>query len=157
MLRRVVTDVLVQVGWPETSVTTNIRCVTSQKSEDLIYTAEEDRNYLLDVSLTCPHTAKNSSLFLLSRCQRVTLSDMLTFFTFLEYLGHSHTPQLEDFSLSAVPDTFSFCHILSYPPRLEVFCCMVILYVYFCRFYCTNCQCQLIARQNSFCTLGYVF
>jgi len=44
MLRKIdwylVTDVSGQ-GCLETFVTTNLRCVTSQKSEDLIYTASE--------------------------------------------------------------------------------------------------------------------
>jgi len=30
---------------PETSLTINLRCVTSQKSEDLIYNAAEARNH----------------------------------------------------------------------------------------------------------------
>jgi len=35
------------IGCTETSVTTNLRCVTSQKSEDIIYTAAEAWNYTL--------------------------------------------------------------------------------------------------------------
>ena len=38
------------VGCPETSVTTNLRCVTSQKSEDHIYTAKEAWNHERDVT-----------------------------------------------------------------------------------------------------------
>jgi len=32
------------IGCPETSVTTNLHCVTSQKGEDLIYTAAQASN-----------------------------------------------------------------------------------------------------------------
>jgi hypothetical protein len=34
------------IGCPQTSVTSNLHCVTSQKSEDLVYTAAEDWNHV---------------------------------------------------------------------------------------------------------------
>ena len=33
------------IGCPETSVTTNLRCVKSQKNEDLVYTVAEACNH----------------------------------------------------------------------------------------------------------------
>jgi len=46
------------IGYTGTSVTTNLSCVTSQKSEDLIYTAAEawnqgNKDYCLWVSKYC--------------------------------------------------------------------------------------------------------